>query len=127
MALTCPVKITYHKGAGRFGVSSKEGAMSLQKQYPKTGSNCKVTFSLSKHNAGSALNAHLVGDFNNWDRGANPMRKAKDESFTVTIDLEKNKEYQFRYLLDNDRWENDDAADKYVTNEHGSENSVVVV
>jgi 1,4-alpha-glucan branching enzyme len=101
--------------------------VSLKKQYPKGGSECKVTFFLSTDTAGSAGTAHVVGDFNNWDRSANPMKRSKDGSFTVTIALQKNKEYQFRYLLDGERWENDRNADKYVTNEHGSENSVAVV
>ena len=55
------------------------------------------------------------------------MKRSKDGSFSVTITLQKNKEYEFRYLLDGERWENEGNADKYVTNEHGSENSVAVV
>ena len=101
--------------------------MSLKKQYLKGESKCKVIFSLSRDSAGSARTAHIVGDFNKWERSANPMKRLKDGSFTATITLPKNNEYQFRYLLDSDRWENDSNADKYVTNEHGSENSVVVV
>ena len=101
--------------------------MSLKKQCPKAGSECKVTFSLSTDSAGSAGTAHVVGDFNNWDPSANPMKRLKDGSFTATINLKKNKEYQFRYLLDGKRWENDWNADKYVANEHGSENSAVLL
>jgi len=43
------------------------------------------------------------------------------------LDLETGKEYQFRYLLDDDRWENDWDADAYTPNEIGTENSVVSV
>jgi 1,4-alpha-glucan branching enzyme len=101
--------------------------VSLKKQNLKGESKCKVTFSLSRESAGSAGTVHVVGDFNNWERSANPMKKLKDGSFTATITLPKNKEYQFRYLLDGERWENDSNADKYVANEHATENSVVVV
>ena len=34
---------------------------------------------------------------------------------------------QYRYLLDGARWENDWQADKYLRNEYGGDNSVVVV
>ena len=101
--------------------------MSLKKQYLKGESKCKVTFSLSRDSAGSAGTAHVVGDFNHWEPSATPMKKLKDGSFTATITLTKNNEYQFRYLLDGERWENDLNADKYVSNEYGSENSVVVI
>ena len=55
------------------------------------------------------------------------MKRLKNGSFTTTLVLRRNKEYQFRYLLDGLQWENDWKADKYVTNRYGSENSVVVV
>ncbi|HXF75608.1 MAG TPA: isoamylase early set domain-containing protein [Methylomirabilota bacterium] len=101
--------------------------MSLKKQYLKKSAACKVTFSLPKEAAGSATNVHLVGDFNGWDQKTTPMKRLKNGSFTTTLTLAPNREYRFRYLVDNDRWENDWAADKYVPNVHGSDDSVVVV
>jgi hypothetical protein len=41
--------------------------------------------------------------------------------------LEPGHDYQFRYLVDGETWLNDPAADKYVPNPFGSENSVVIV
>jgi hypothetical protein len=56
------------------------------------------------------------------------MKKLKTVVFTVTLDLAKGREYQFRYLLDKKNWENDAYAGKYVPTPFGdSENSVVVV
>ena len=56
------------------------------------------------------------------------MKQRKDGSFSVTIDLPAKREYQYKYLIDDGRWENDWAADQYVPNPFGnSENSVVVV
>jgi hypothetical protein len=52
--------------------------VSFKKQHSKAGSECKVTSSLSTESAGSAGTAHVVGDFNNWDRSANPMKRLKD-------------------------------------------------
>jgi len=101
--------------------------MSLRKQYRKTGSLCAVTFSLPKAGAKSAKIVHLVGEFNGWDKTATPMTKMKNGSFAASVQLERNKEYQFRYLLDGEFWENDWNADRYVPNRHGGDNSVVVV
>ena len=42
-------------------------------------------------------------------------------------DLETGREYQFRYLIGNDTWENDWEADAYTPNEFGTEDSVVKV
>lgn len=54
------------------------------------------------------------------------MKLQKDGSFSLTINLEKGREYQYRYLLDGYIWENDDCADKYVRSPYGdSDNSVV--
>lgn len=101
--------------------------MSLKKQYLKTRPLCKVTFSLPSQIAKLANAAHLVGDFNDWNANATPMKKLKNGTFTATLTLRRDEEYQFRYFLDGVRWENDGKADKYVPNAYGSENSVVVV
>lgn len=101
--------------------------MAIKKRYLKSRPVCKVTFSLPKEAAGSARTVHIVGDFNNWKK-KNRLRKLKDGSFKIEMDLPCGREYQFRYLIDNDRWENDWAADKYVTSPYyGSDNSVVII
>ena len=102
--------------------------MSIKKQYLKTKPVCKVTFRLPEEAAKSVRSANIVGEFNDWGIHANPMRKLKNGSFTVTIDLEPDREYQFRYLLDDKTWENDCEADRYAPTPYGdSENSVVVL
>jgi len=101
--------------------------MSLKKQYFEKKPSCKVTFRLSKNEAGPAKKVNLVGDFNKWNHKGSPMKQLKSGDFTVSLDLEKGKEYQFRYLIDGSTWVNDHAADRYVINEFLSENSVVVV
>lgn len=101
--------------------------MSLRRRYSHKQHRCTVTFTLTTEGSGAARTVCLVGDFNNWDCRAAPMRKLKNGTFSASITLEPGQEYQFRYLLDGQRWENDGAADKYVWNEFGSENSVVVV
>lgn len=101
--------------------------MSIKKQYLKSKPLCKVTFSLPKEAANSAKKVTVVGEFNDWNVKALPMKKLKDGSFKVTQDLSVGQEYQFKYLLDGEVWENDSSADKYVSNEFTTENSVIVL
>jgi 1,4-alpha-glucan branching enzyme len=101
--------------------------MSLQKQFIKAKNACKVTFSLPKEAANGAVDVQLVGDFNNWDKKKAIPMKVKNGEYLTTLELDAGKEYQFRYLIGGDTWENDWAADKYVTTPFGIDNSVVVV
>lgn len=81
----------------------------------------RVTFSLPPQ-----VNArNAVGEFNDWSTTSHPLRHYKDGHFTVTLDLERDREYRYRFLLDGERWENDWAADAYVPNSYGSDDSVV--
>ena len=96
----------------------------LKKQYLKTKNVCKVTFSLPAAVQGETV--FLVGDFNNWDEKATPMKRQKDGSFTTVLELEKGREYQFRYLVNGTEWHNDWEADRYVPNPFSGDNSVVV-
>ena len=43
----------------------------------------------------------------------------------MTVDLDAGRAYRFRYLLDGQRWDNDWAADAYVRNDFGGDDSVV--
>ena len=54
------------------------------------------------------------------------MTRLKSGDFKLTLELPCNKEFKFRYLIDDNRWENDWFADKYIPNEHGSDDSVVI-
>lgn len=85
----------------------------IEKTYLKTKPQCKVKFVLSADHIGKAKKVAVVGDFNNWDASANPLRKQKTGVFSSTLNLNKDHTYQFRYLLDGDYWLNDDTADAY--------------
>ncbi len=102
--------------------------MSIKKQHLKTKPICKVTFRIPEEVGQTAEKASVVGEFNDWDSSATPMKKLKSGAFTATVELETGKEYQFRYLLNGESWQNDSEADKYTPSTyHDSENSVVVV
>jgi 1,4-alpha-glucan branching enzyme len=98
--------------------------MAFKKQYLKSKAICKVTFKLSKEQALSASSVRLVGDFNEWNLLSVPMKKLKNGDFTTTVNLAKNAQYQFRYLLDDKAWE----ADAYIPSPISfTDNSVVQV
>ncbi|MDY6823332.1 MAG: isoamylase early set domain-containing protein [Thermodesulfobacteriota bacterium] len=102
--------------------------MSLKKQYVKKDQACKVTFRVPRKAAMGAKSISVVGDFNNWSIRDNPMQKLKSGDFKTTINLEPDRQYQFRYLIDEQTWENDWEADHYVRSDFGNcDNSVVVV
>ncbi len=101
--------------------------MAITKKYLKTRPVCKVTFKIEPEKGKNYKTAALLGDFNNWNAEATPMRKLKNGGFSITVDLDVNNEYKFRYLFDNVTWDNDPDADKHVPTPFGdSQDSVVV-
>ena len=81
----------------------------------------KVTFTLPADAARESV--RLVGEFNGWE--GTPLERQKDGTWRTTIALPPGREYEFRYLVDNEQWINDPAAERYVNNPYGEDNSVV--
>ncbi len=101
--------------------------MSIKKQFLKSRPECKVKFRVTKDRAAGAEAVHLVGDFNDWDTSATPMRALKSGDFTASLDLDLDQAYAFRYLVDGETWLNDEDADRSEeTPFPGVTNSVVV-
>ena len=75
--------------------------------------------------AAAATSVTLVGDFNGWSPGKHHLRPLDDGSFRTELPLPAGRRWRFRYLLDGERWENDWAADDYVPNGLGADDSVV--
>ena len=101
--------------------------MAVKKQYYKTKSYCKVTFRLSKKIAGNAHKAAIAGDFNDWKSERTPMKALKNGDFTASLQLVKGREYQYRFVLDDQNWITDESADKQIYCEFASANNAVVV
>ena len=97
----------------------------MKKTYTKTGRSCRVTFELPPQ--ANAETVALCGEFNGWDPAKNPMKRRRDGSFSLAVSLKPGEEYRYRYLLDGEKWENDWAADNYIPNVFGTEDSVVIV
>lgn len=99
--------------------------MALRKKYLKSKPVCKVSFEFPVSRIAEPVKeVELVASFNNWDPVA--LRKVKG-AYTRTFDLEAGKDYQFRYRINGEIWENDEAADAYHANGIDGDNSVVVL
>jgi len=107
--------------------ASVEEIDGISKTYLESDSSCRVTFRLPKDAVGSADKVTIVGDFNNWDAAATLMKRLKDGTYEITLELPAGREYRFRYIIDDHHWENDWRADAYKPNIYGCDDSVVIV
>lgn len=94
----------------------------LKKKFYKTKDECEVTFSFDANGAKEVV---LVGEFNGWEPIEMKKGKGKNSAFKTKVRLPKDGQFQFRYLIDQSTWENDEAADAYWANDQGTDNSVV--
>ena len=96
----------------------------MKKQFSKTKPECKVTFQIPADILAGAKKASVAGDFNGWDADANPAKITKGIA-SVSVVLEPGRSYQYKFVIDGVRWENDPEADSYISNEFGDANSIV--
>ena len=70
----------------------------------------KITFTLPAANIIGASECVLLGEFNNWNLEEGVyLKKQSDGSMAAEVELTVGEDYQYRYLLSNGRWVNDDA------------------
>ena len=79
----------------------------------------KITFTLPAANIIGAAECVLLGEFNDWnlDKGIY-LQKQADGSMTAEVELGAGIDYQYRYLLSNGRWVNDNG-EKVTSEMHG--------
>ncbi len=92
---------------------------------PLTGDGqVRVTFRLPDTTRADRIS--VVGEFNDWDSTATPMRlRSSDAEWRATVVLKAGQRYRFRYLLDGKEWLNDWYADDYEESPYGANDSVV--
>ncbi len=99
----------------------------LKKRFFKTKAEADVTFEFACDATTTLISSdtvELFADFNNWQ--AIPMKFIKkDNVFRTKVRLPENRQFHFRYLINNNKWHNDHNADLYLPNTYGTENSVV--
>ncbi len=96
----------------------------MVKKKPIQGSDkVSVTFEATPDNG--ARTVCVAGDFNDWDPTALPMKQRKDGTWAATVRLPKARSYEYRFVVDGERWISDDEADAQSPNEYGVHNSVL--
>jgi len=83
----------------------------------------RVTFTMPALDDVTQL--YLVGDFNNWSIAETPLKQTGDGTWSTTLMLDGGRQYAYRYFANGQTWHNDWAADSYIPNTFGSENSVI--
>jgi 1,4-alpha-glucan branching enzyme len=94
----------------------------LQKRFFKTKDEVEVTFEVANDEIETIA---LVCDANEW-KPVQLKKRKKDGVYYTKMRFPKDGEYQFRYLVNDSQWLNDEAADAYRPNEFGAENSVLL-
>lgn len=67
----------------------------------------------------------VAGTFNDWQRES--MKPAKDGSVRATVTASPGDVLEFRYVTDSGHWYDDEQADEYPLNEHGTTNGLIHV
>lgn len=100
--------------------------MGIIKNYQSNKGTCKVTFSYPAVDGVEVV--QVLGDFNKWDSSQAPTMKKVKDTFSTNIELSAGATYEFRYLINEAKWDNDHNADKYVPSPfNGINNSVIIL
>lgn len=97
----------------------------IKKRKSKDAADVKVSFVLDLDDP--RLPASVVGEFNGWVPGADPFVKRSNGTASAVVSLQQGHAYRFRYRGGDGHWFDDDNADGYEANTHGSTDCVVVV
>ncbi|MGH7527881.1 MAG: isoamylase early set domain-containing protein [Gemmatimonadales bacterium] len=77
--------------------------------------------------APSSSQVAVVGDFNDWDPAATPLRPTGDKGvWTVELHLKPGR-YHYTFLIDGRRWENDPSEPRAAESDFGAPMSVLTV
>jgi len=95
----------------------------LEKE-PLGNGHVRITFRVSHQIWADEIT--LVGEFNDWETGSHPLQQTRDDrEWHISLVLETNRAYRFRYLVNGAEWMDDDHADGYEPNPFGGFDSVV--
>jgi hypothetical protein len=68
----------------------------------------------------------LVGDFNDWDPSATPLRPSADSLWSVVVPLRPGR-YHYTFVVDGTQWRRDPAAPRAMEDDFGTPTSVITV
>jgi 1,4-alpha-glucan branching enzyme len=85
----------------------------------------KVTFALAASEIDQPVS--VLGDFNDWDPFANPLKKRSNGTFSASIEVPAGQALRFKYLTGDGNWFCDPDADTVVHDEYHTVDSLLVV
>lgn len=91
----------------------------------RRGKAVKVTFTLAAAEIGQPVS--VVGDFNDWDPAANPLKKKSDGTLSATVEFEIGQALRFKYLAADGAWFCDPDAETVIHDEYHTIDSLLVV
>jgi hypothetical protein len=103
-------------------------ATSIAAQAPRTGSGDAAVQSVRFEVAApGAAQVALVGDFNDWNPAATPLRATRRNGvWSVTVPIAPGR-HEYAFVVDGERWIPDPHAPRAAAADFGSANSVVTV
>ncbi len=96
----------------------------IKKVNKRSSDQVKVTFVLPEDHPYQG-EVSVVGDFNDWTPGEHRFVRRSNQTYSINVMLQEGERYAFRYYSDEEGWINEDEADDYEPNEHGTTNCVV--
>ena len=75
---------------------------------PGRNGTVRVTFALPRDTPGGAVS--VVGDFNDWDPFAHPLRRRANGTRSATVTVTAGRTLHFRYLAEGGIWFDDEAV-----------------
>jgi Glycogen recognition site of AMP-activated protein kinase len=74
----------------------------------------------------TASSVAVVGDFNDWDPHATPLRPSSDSLWSVVVPLRPGR-YHYTFVVDGTRWRRDPGAPRALEDDFGTPTSVITV
>lgn len=76
--------------------------------------------------APDAREVSVAGDFNDWSSERHPLQQTDEGTWQITLSLPPGI-YQYKFLIDGNRWEEDARNPKRSANEFGTTNSILEI
>jgi 1,4-alpha-glucan branching enzyme len=85
----------------------------------------KVTFALPAEEVAQPVS--VLGDFNNWDPYAHPLKKRSNGTCSAVVEVPAGSAFRFKYLAADGTWFCDPEAEAVVHDEYQVVDSLLVV
>ncbi|HYF51695.1 MAG TPA: diguanylate cyclase [Planctomycetota bacterium] len=102
--------------------SKKEGRNRISFFTPQSAARLKFM----PEQARSARTVHVIGDFNGWDKGADPLQRDDKGVFNLELRLAPGR-YAYKFLINGEWFLADPLCNEFTLDGYGGRNSVLVV